>query len=229
MALCRFVRCAALAVTLVGTAASAQVAGELILGLNDNNTWSANAGRTNGAGNGVILGEVGWPGISVQYSKGFNDYSDLGFRASFLYSFEGTTNSLVGLNLAVPYRRQLFQATRLGVTAHIDPGATFYGNRGVQTGNVWGVGAPVGITAGYRWDDHLTLDVTGDIESLVSFSNPVGIFFGPMLGVGGEYKLDANLALTLRARAGPEFGVVSGGSGAQFAFLTLIGLAYNTH
>ena len=209
----RFVIVCVLALGLA-SAASAQVAGEITLpGATDN--WSATAGRTVGSGNGVIMGEVGWPGISGQYSKGLDDRSDIGFRASFLYGFEGTTNSLVGMNLAVPYRRQLYNETRLGVTGHIDPGISFYGNRGADTGNLFGVGGPIGLTAGYRMDDRLTLDLTGDVDTLISFSNPAGVFFGPKVGVGGEYKLDKDLAVTLRTKIGPEFGVVNGGSGAS--------------
>jgi hypothetical protein len=49
-----------------------------------------------------------------------------------------------------------------------------------------------------------------------------------MVGGGGEYLLDRNLALTLRARVGPEFAVANSGSASQMGFSTLIGIAYNT-
>jgi hypothetical protein len=49
-----------------------------------------------------------------------------------------------------------------------------------------------------------------------------------MVGLGAEYKLDKDLAVTLRSRFGPEFAIVNGGSGGEFAFQTMIGLAYNT-
>src|SRR5260221_502479 len=63
-------------------AARAQVAGELILPGDPDSTWSATAGRTVGAGNGVFHGEIGWPGVSVEYLHGFDSRTDLGFRAS---------------------------------------------------------------------------------------------------------------------------------------------------
>ena len=52
--------------------------------------------------------------------------------------------------------------------------------------------------------------------------------FGPMAGLGAEYKLDRDLAVTLRTRFGPEFAVVNGGSTGELAFQTLLGVAYNT-
>ena len=224
----RFLSFAAAALLGLAGAARAQVAGELTLPGTTDNTWSATAGRTVGAGNSVVLGEIGWPGISVQYMRGLDAQSDLGLKASFLYGFEGTTNSLVGLNLAVPYRRAVYEATRVAISAHLDPGITFYGNRGPETGNIVGVGGPIGATLGFALDDRLTLDVGADLVTLLSFSNPAGVFFGPMAGAGAEYKLNQNLAVTFRSRFGPEFGVVSGGSGGQFAFQTLLGLAYNS-
>ena len=217
----------AVAAALAAFAASAQVAGELTLPGPGDNTWSATAGRTVGSGNGVVLGEAGWPGISIQYLRGLDDKTDLGFKASFLYGFEGTTNSLVGLNLAVPYRRGLYENGRMTIAGHIDPGLTFYGNRGPNTGNLYGVGAPVGAVVAFRIDDRLTLDVGADLANLVSFSNPAGIIFGPMAGVGAEYKLDKDLAVTFRSRFGPEFAVVNGGSAGELAFQTLLGFAYN--
>ena len=131
------------------------------------------------------------------------------------------------MNLAVPYRRNFYDEGRLSIAGHVDPGVTFYGNRGSDTGNLFGVGAPIGAVIGYRLDDRLTLDVGGDVMNLVSFSNPVGVIFGPMIGVGAEYKLNADVGITFRSRFGPEFAVVSGGSAGEFAFQTLIGVAYN--
>ena len=224
----RFLTHAALVAVLAAGAANAQVAGELTLPGPNDNTWSATSGRTVGAGNGLILGEVGWPGISVQYSRGLDDKTELGFKASFLYGFENTTNSLVGLNLAVPYKRELYENGRLAIAGHIDPGLTYYGNRGANTGNLYGVGAPLGAVVGYRLDDRLTVNVGADFANLVSFSNPAGIIFGPMVGLGAEFKLDRDLALTLRTRFGPEFAIVNGGSAGEFALQTLVGIAYNT-
>ena len=224
----RFFSSAALAASLVAGAAAAQVAGELTLPGPNDNTWSATSGRTVGAGNGLVLGEVGWPGLSIQYSRGLDDKTDLGFKASFLYGFENTTNSLVGLNLAVVYKRQLYENGRLAIAGHIDPGLTFYGNRGPDTGNLYGVGAPLGAVVGFRLDDRLTITAGADIANLISFSNPAGILFGPMVGAGAEFKLDKDLAVTLRTRFGPEFSIVNGGSNGEFALQTLVGLAYNT-
>jgi hypothetical protein len=224
----RLLAAAVAGVFAVAGAARAQVAGELILPANNDGAWSATAGRTVGAGNGVVHGEVGWPGIGIEFLKGLDERTDLGFHAQFLYGFEGTTNGLVGLNLAIPYRRGLYTDNRLSITGRIEPGVSFYGNRGPDTGNVFGVGGPVGAVLGYRLDDRLTLDAGGDINTLISFSNPAGVIFGPAIGLGAEYKLDKDVAITFRSRFGPEFAIVNGGSGSQLGFQTLLGVAYNT-
>ncbi len=210
-------------------AARAQVSTEITPSGGPPAGWSATAGRTVGDGTGVILGQAGWPGISAEYLRGLDAQTDLGFRASLNYGFENTTESLVGATLSVPYRRQLYLAGALGVVGHIDPGISFYGHRGPDTGNLVGVGAPLGLVAGMQLSDRLTIDAGADVDLLVSFANPAGVFFGPMAGVGGEYKLDRDLAFTVSTRFGPEFGVVNGGSGGQFAFVTLVGLAYAVH
>jgi hypothetical protein len=206
--------------------ARAQVAGEItVTPPAGNPSWSATAGETLGSGNSVVLGEVGWPGISAQYSRGLDEKSDIGLRASFLYGFEGTTNGLVGMNLAVPYKRNLSNDGKIAVAIHADPGVTLYGNNGL----LFGVGGPVGVVAGYKLDDKLTLDAGADIPVLVSFANPSGVLFGPQVGVGAEYAFDKDMAVTFRSRVGPEFAIVSGGSGSAVTFSTLVGLAYKMH
>jgi hypothetical protein len=187
--------------------------------------WSATAGRTVGNGNSVLQAEVGWPGIGFTYLHGVNATTDVGFHVGFNYGFEGTTNSVAGLNLAVPYRHVLGQAGDTTFSFRTDPGLTVYGNNG---STLVGVGGPIGVVAGFRVDPRLTLDLGFDVPVLVSFSNPAGFHFGPQAGGGGEYLIDNNLAVTARVRVGPQFALDSSGTGHQTAFTTLIGLAYNT-
>ncbi|MCA1829295.1 MAG: hypothetical protein LC689_20415 [Myxococcales bacterium] len=213
-----------MAAALLATGARAQLIETTINATGDNN-WSATAGRTVGNGNSVLQAEVGWPGVGFTYLKGANETTDIGFHVGFNYGFEGTTNSVAGFNLAVPYRHTLGVVGDTAIAFRADPGLTIYGNKGSA---LVGVGGPIGVVAGFRLDPRLTLDVGADIPVLISFANPTGFVFGPQLGAGGEYLIDNNLAVTLRARVGPEFALDSAGTGHQTAFTTLIGLAYNT-
>ena len=189
--------------------------------------WSATAARTVGNGNNVLQAEAGWPGINFAFLHGLDDRSDVGFRAGFVYGFEGTTNSVAGVQLQVPYRRMLTSGDSTNVTFHVDPGLTIYGNSN-NGGTLVGVGGPIGVVAGFRVDPRLTLDAGVDFPVLLSFTHPAGVLFGPQLGGGAEYAIDRNLAVTFRARFGPEFAVANGDTGSQFAFSSLIGLAFNT-
>ncbi|MGZ6142086.1 MAG: hypothetical protein ACXWLM_02050 [Myxococcales bacterium] len=213
---------AIVAAALVTTGAQAQLVETTINATGDNN-WSATAGRTVGENNSVLQAEAGWPGIGFTYLKGANATTDIGFHVGLNYGFEGTTNSVVGLNLAVPYRHVLGAVGDTTFTFRTDPGLSVYGNHGALVG----VGGPIGVVAGFRIDPRLTLDVGADVPVLLSFSNPAGFLFGPQAGGGGEYLLDNNLAVTARFRVGPQFALDSSGTGHQTAFTTLIGLAYN--
>jgi hypothetical protein len=186
--------------------------------------WSATAGRTVGSGNSVLQVEAGWPGIGFTYLHGANETTDLGFHVGLNYGFEGTTNTLAGVNFAVPYRHMLGQTGDTTFTFRADPGISIYGNHGALVG----VGGPIGVVVGFHVDPRLTLSAGADVPVLVSFSNPAGFVFGPQAGGGGEYLIDRNLALTARFRVGPQFALNSSGTGHQTAFTTLIGLAYNT-
>lgn len=186
--------------------------------------WSATAARTVGRGHNVLQGEVGWPGIELAYLRGIDDRTDFGVRANFLYGFEGTTSTLVGLQLLAPYRRMLTTGEATNIAFHVDPGATIYSNNGSA---LVGIGGPIGVVAGWEVSPRTTLDAGADFPILLSFTNPTGILFGPLLGGGMEYAIDRNLHVTLRLRVGPEFALASGQTASQFAFNALIGLAYS--
>jgi hypothetical protein len=185
--------------------------------------WTATAARTVGTGNTVLQVEAGWPGIGFTFLKGLDERSDIGFHVAFNYGFEGTTNSVSGVNLAVPYRRTLTSSGDTALAFHMEPGLTLYGHDGLLVG----IGGPIGVIAGFHVSNPLTLDVAADFPVLISFSNPTGVMFGPQFGAGVEYLIDRNLAVTARFRIGPQFAFASGDNKTQAAFTTLIGLAYN--
>jgi hypothetical protein len=112
----------------------------------------------------------------------------------------------------------------IGVVLQASPGLTLYSNHGSA---LFGVGGPLGIVVGAPVSDSLTLDAGADITVLFSFTNPLGVIFGPLFGVGGEYMIDRNLMVTARVRMGPEISLDHTGSNTQLGLQTLIGVAYN--
>lgn len=213
---------AALAVLLFSSAAHAQIE-TTISPVGESSAWSATAGRTAGTGNSVLQAEAGWPGIGFTWLKGIDERSDYGLHVGFNYGFEGTSNTVTGFNLAVPYRRTLASSGDTAIAFETQPGISIYSNHGALVG----IGGPIGVVAGLQVSPQLTLDLAADVPVLISFSNPAGVLFGPQFGGGGEYFVDRNLAVTARLRVGPRFALDSSGTGTQTGFVTLIGLAYN--
>jgi hypothetical protein len=211
----------ALAVFLPASAARAQL--ETSTSSTGEADWTATAGRTAGSGNSLFQTEAGWPGIGFTWLKGLDERSDLGLHLGFNYGFEGTSNTVTGFNIAVPYRRTLATTGDTSIAFEMQPGLSIYSNGGALVG----IGGPIGVVAGFRLSPQLTLDVAADVPVLISFTNPAGFLFGPQFGGGGEYLIDRNLAVTARIRVGPRFALNSAGSETQTGFITLIGLAYN--
>jgi hypothetical protein len=191
------------------------------------NDWTATAARTVPPGQNVLQLEAGWPGVSLAFLHGQTRSSDIGGRLSFLYGFEGTTRTIAGLQFQVPYRRLLGAGDFASLAVHVDPGFTVYWHNADRGGTEVGIGGPIGLVAGFRVDSRLTLEAGIDFPVLLSFIHPLGLFLGPQVGGGAEYHIDPNLAVTFRARFGPNFAAANGDTSTNFAFSTLLGLAYN--
>jgi opacity protein-like surface antigen len=215
---------AALSVLLSASVAHAQIE-TTISPIGESNRWSATAGRTVGTGNSVLQAEAGWPGIGFTWLKGINELSDYGLHVGFNYGFEGTSKTVTGFNLAVPYRRTLATSGDTSFAFETQPGLSIYSNNGAMVG----VGGPIGVVGALQVTPQLTLDLAAEVPVLITFTNPTGVVFGPQFGGGGEYLIDRNLAVTARLRIGPRFALDSAGSDTQTGFVTLIGLAYNAH
>src|SRR5437867_12718899 len=114
--------------------------------------WSATAGKTVGAGNSVLQVEAGWPGIGFTWLKGLDERSDLGFHVAFNYGLEGTSTSVTGVNLAIPYRRTLAYMGDTTIAFDMQPGISLYRNNGA----LFGIGGPIGIVAGVQVNPQLT-------------------------------------------------------------------------
>lgn len=137
------VAAAALAL-LVPVAASAQV--ETTFTPAGDTNWSATAGRTAGEGNSILQAEAGWPGIGFTWLKGVNERTDVGLHVAFNYGLEGTSENVVGVNLAVPYRHTLGSMGDTTFAFQAQPGVSFYGNGGV----LFGIGGPSAWWPGSR-------------------------------------------------------------------------------
>jgi len=128
---------------------------------------------------------------------------------------------VTGINLAVPYRRNLVSGDT-DIAFQMQPGISIYDNDGV----LFGIGGPVGVVAGStsarrsRWTSAWT--------SRCSSPSPIPpASCSGRSSAAGEYLIDRNLAVTARFRVGPQFGLTSSGTATQTGFVTLIGLAYN--
>jgi hypothetical protein len=188
--------------------------------------WTATAARTVPAGQNVLQAEAGWPGVYLEFLHG-QGKSDIGARLAFLYGFEGTTRTIAGVQFQVPYRRLLAAGDFASLAVHVDPGFTVYWHNADRGGTEPGIGGPIGLVAGFRTDSRLTLEAGIDFPIFLSFIHPLGLFLGPQVGGGAEYHIDRNLAVTFRARFGPNFAAANGDTSTNFAFSTLLGLAYN--
>jgi hypothetical protein len=187
--------------------------------------WSATAGRTVGSGNSVIQTEAGWPGISFTFLHGADERTDWGARLNLNYKFLNTDTNLTGVDLQVPFRYRMTEnGSGINVAFQASPGLTIYSNNGSA---LFGIGVPLGFVVGTQVSDSVTIEAGVDIPVLLSITNPFGIVFGPLIGVGGEYYVDRNLAVTARIRVGPEFSLNHNGSGSQVGVQTLLGVAYN--
>jgi hypothetical protein len=210
------------AVLAVSLAARAQLVESTIQPAYDLN-WSMTAGRTVGLGNGAILAQAGWPGIEFTYLKGVDERTDWGFHLGLNYGLFGTHEQLNGVNLAIPYRHTLGGLGDTAFAVEAQPGIFLYSNDGA----LFGVGGPLGVVVGFKFDPRLTLDLRAEVPVLFSFTNPTGFIFGAEFGAGGEYLLDRNLAATLKFTIGPEFSLNSDTTSTTTGFSALIGLAYN--
>jgi hypothetical protein len=218
----RGIVCAALGALLAAPVAQAQVS-RPFPGASSAD-WSATQGRTVGTGQNVLTGEAGWPGIAVQYLHGIDALTDAGVRVQFNYGFVNTTATVTGADLQVPVRRYLARTSSgWDIEGHALPGFAIYGNNG---STLFGLTAPVGITAALKIDPKLTVSAGADVPFLLSFANPAGVVFGPLVGAGGEYKIDRDLAVNAKVRIGPEFSLVTDGSGSDLGFQAMVGVAY---
>ena len=210
-------------VLLVSGAAMAQEEGAAYSGRGQG--WSVLSGQTMGQGGTALVGQVGWPGVSLGLLHGGTSRFDIGGKLTFNYGREGIVTSVVpGLKLQAWVRLMLLQSARFNLGLTFAPGPFFYFN---ESDTDVGLSLPIALTVGIPVGSALMLNVGLDIPFYVIFGTGGGAVVPVLLGGGLEYFLDRNLAVNFNVRMGPSVGPYLGGRGsARFTLEALLGIAY---
>jgi hypothetical protein len=184
--------------------------------------WSVVGGRTVGAGGNAIEAGLGWPGLSVGYSRGVLDSLDLGVRLSFNYGLEGLVTRVVpGAKVQGLLKFRLIDkgAVSLGLT--FEPGPLFAVDR-FGNGTV-AFALPVGLKLGFAVSSALNLGFTFDVPLWIQFGAGGGANLPLLPGLGLEYFVKSELLLFFRTRMGPT---LRPGGFFELAFDAQLGVGY---
>jgi hypothetical protein len=200
-------------------------------------SWTVASGETVGAGNDVVRGQVGWPGLWGDFIHGIDPTFDIGGRFSLNWGgFEGATYGGQGFGLAAQLllRKQFFDISGYKVAFTFDPGFILQFPSGIST--QFGIAFPIGAQIGFPVNDKLVFNATFALPMYVLFGS-YGAFYIPILFGGGvEYQFQPNLAVTFSLALGPTIGTGSSttvngvtfsyGGGTVFTVQTMVGIAY---
>ncbi len=183
--------------------------------------WSVLAGQTVGQGASVVLGELGWPGLSAAYLQGVTPTVDVGGRFTFNYGVEGIVTQVTpGVKLQGLVRVSLAEQARFNLGVTFAPGPFFYFYNGFTA---VGLTLPVGLVAGIPVSSALMLHAGMEFPFYVLFGSGGGPVFPVLVGAGAEYYLDHRLSLSFNTRMGPS---VTGSRSSPFTLEALLGVAY---
>lgn len=193
--------------------------------------WSVLSGQSVGLGTNTLVGQVGWPGLSLGLLHGGTDRFDIGGKVGFNYGREGIVTRVVpGLKLQAWLRLMLIQASKVNVGLSFAPGPFFYFYKGYTD---VGLVLPLALTIGIPVGSALMLNVGLDAPFYVTFGNNGGPVVPLLVGGGAEYFIDRSLAVTFNVRMGPTLGAYASSrellvdrSRSAFTLEALIGVAY---
>lgn len=181
--------------------------------------WSMLAAKTVGQGSTAMIGQVGWPGVSLGVLHGAANRFDLGGKLTFNYGQEGVVTRVVpGLKLQAWTRLQLVDTPRLGLALSFAPGPFFYFH---DYGTAVGLALPIGLTLGIPVGSALMLNAGIDFPFYVTFGAGGGPVFPVLLGGGLEYFVSRGLAVTFNVRMGPSIFPDADFRGRDRALFTL--------
>jgi len=185
--------------------------------------WTVDSAQTVGDGANVLRGQVGWPGIWLDYIHGLDSTFDIGGRFGFNYGFQGEVGAgsgQVGLTFQLLLRKQFIELGGFKMAATFNPGFLIYFPSG---GSVSGITFPIGAQMGFPIMEKLVANASLEFPMYLTFS-PSYFYFPIMFGGGVEYLLQPDLALTFKLAMGPTIS-----SFTEFTLNALIGVAYKLH
>ena len=189
--------------------------------------WSVLSGQTVGQDANVLVGQVGWPGVSLGLLHGATQRFDIGGKLSFNYGREGIVTSVVpGFKLQAWMRLALVQTSQVNLALTFAPGPLFYFYDGYTD---VGLSLPLALTLGLPVGSALMLNVGVDMPFYVIFGGGGGPVFPLLVGGGLEYFVDRDLAVTFNVRMGPSIGAYGyyvRRNDARFTLDATIGVAY---
>ncbi|QRN99780.1 hypothetical protein JRI60_12495 [Archangium violaceum] len=188
--------------------------------------WSVLSGQTLGNGT-ALVGQVGWPGLSLGLLHGATNKFDIGGKLSFNYGREGIVTSVVpGLKLQAWLRLMLLESSRVNLGLSFAPGPFFYF---YERYTDVGLSLPIALTVGIPVGSALMLNVGLDVPFYVIFGSGGGPVFPILVGGGLEYFVDRNLAVTFNVRMGPSifpYDDFRYRGRARFTMEAMFGIAY---
>jgi hypothetical protein len=184
--------------------------------------WSVESGNTVGAGANVFTGAVGFPGLELGIIHGLDPTTDVRAQIGLNYAFEGlTTSTRFEFTAQVGIRKELLTfGGNMKLAGRFDPGIIV----GTSPGQ-FGLKIPFGLELGIPLSQPFTLNASFDLPMFFTFGDVSAFYIPVLFGVGAEYLIQPNLALTAKVKVGPTFGT-GDASGSTFTLYALVGLAY---
>jgi hypothetical protein len=224
----------AMAVVLVAGLASAQTTGST-----GYQHWTVDSAQTIGDGANVLRGQVGWPGLWLDFIHGLDPTFDIGGRLSLNWGDpDGSFNaycvsagifgsvcggSRVGMEFQLLLRKQIAEIGGFKLALTFNPGFLFFFSD-TSVANP-GIAFPIGAQMGFPINEKLVANASFELPFWATFGTG-GTFYIPILFGGGvEYMLQPDLLLTFKLAMGPSIPTCSG-CGASFALDGLAGVAY---
>ena len=185
--------------------------------------WTVQSAETVGAGANVAWGQAGFPGLQLGLTHGLDDTTDVNGQIGLNYAFEGlTTRARFEFTAQVGIRKELLVIGNNGVklAGRFDPGILIAASPGQ-----FGIKIPVGLELGIPLSSLLIVNGSLDLPMFFTFGD-INAFYIPLLfGVGAEYLIQPNLAVTGKLKMGPTWGT-GDASGSSFTLYALVGVAY---
>ena len=189
--------------------------------------WSVLGAQTVGQGQTALVGQVGWPGISVGLLHGGAQKFDIGGKLTFNYGEEGIVTRVVpGLKLQGWARLTLLETQRLGVGLSFAPGPFFYFR---ELSTKVGLSLPVNLVVGVPLGSAIMFSAGLDFPFYVTFGTGGGPVLPVLAGAGLEYFIDRSLAVTFNTRLGTSILPAEQrlpGDRALFTLEAAFGVAY---